>query len=123
MKEINPDAVAPPFSRYSHATVSSDGRFVFVSGAIGVAPDGSLPGDFEGQMRQLWPNLQTILEEAGSGLERILRMNGFLKNREDAGAFRTIREEVLSHRPASTVVIAELIDPAWLIEVEVIAEV
>ena len=50
-------------------------------------------------------------------------MNGFLKNREDAGAFRTIREEVLSHRPASTVVIAELIDPAWLIEVEVIAEV
>ena len=74
-------------------------------------------------MRQLWSNLQTILVEAGSGLERILRMNGFLKNREDAGAFRTIREEVLSHRPASTVVIAELIDPAWLIEVEVIAEV
>jgi len=50
-----------------------------------------------------------------------VRINGFLKRREDAVAFRVIRDEMVSQKPASTVVISELIDPSWLVEVEVMA--
>lgn len=122
IQTINPQSIAATFSAYSHGAIIPPGTgLVVTSGTIGVDLDGYVPPDFDAQCRLVWSNIAVILAEAGCGLNDIVRINGFLKRREDSGMFRDIRNEVISHAPASTIVIAELIDPAWLIEVEVMA--
>ncbi len=121
-QKLNPAGISAPVSAYSHGVVvPARSDIILTSGAIGVDKDGNVPDDFEAQCRLVWSNIEHILAEAGCGLESIVRINGFLKRREDAPAFRAIRDEMVPQKPAATVVISELIDPSWLIEIEVTA--
>ena len=54
-KALNPAHIAPPYKdRYSHAIeVSADSRMVFVSGTVGVKPDGTVPAEFAAQVAGL----------------------------------------------------------------------
>jgi len=62
LKTLNPVTVAPPFSAYSHAVEIPPGaRMLYVSGQLGVAPDGSVPADFAGQADQAFRNVLAIL--------------------------------------------------------------
>src|SRR5580658_284226 len=69
-----------PHSPYSHAVVANG--FVFVSGQIPVAPgSGSteVVGDtMQQQTRQVLRNVQTILEAAGSSLDRVVKVTVLL---------------------------------------------
>lgn len=119
---LNPASIAAPASTYSHGVLIPAGYDVLLtSGTLGIAPDGALAGDFEGQCRLAWSNIKAILQEGGFALEDIVKVNAFLINRNDRGTFRTVRDEHISHQPASTVVCADLLDSAWLLELEVIA--
>ena len=122
MKNVNPISIASPASNYSHAVVSAPRPLVFVSGTLGMEPDGALPESIEEQLSLAWRNVEAILSEAGSGLDRIVRINGFLADRAHTPAYRKIRDGLVSHAPASTLVICDLIDPRWLVEIEVVAE-
>ena len=69
-----------PHSPYSHAVVA--GGFVFVSGQIPVRPGGD-PTEVVGQTmqeqtRQALRNVQTILEAAGSSLEKVVKVTVLL---------------------------------------------
>ncbi len=69
-----------PHSPYSHAVVANG--FVFVSGQISVGPGGG-PTDIVGttmqeQTRQALRNVETILEAAGSSLDRIVKITVLL---------------------------------------------
>ncbi len=45
----NPETMAPPFSNYSHAVESTQNCHVlFISGQVGVNPDGSMAEGIEG---------------------------------------------------------------------------
>ena len=73
-----------PHSPYSHAVVANG--FVFVSGQIPVRPGGA-PTDVVGdtmqeQTRQALRNVQTILEAAGSALDRVVRVTVLLARPE-----------------------------------------
>jgi len=67
-------------SPYSHAVVANG--FVFVSGQIAVKPGGNpteVVGDtMQAQTRQSLRNVQTILEAAGSSLDRLLKVTVLL---------------------------------------------
>jgi 2-iminobutanoate/2-iminopropanoate deaminase len=67
-------------SPYSHAVVANG--FVFVSGQIAVKPGGSpteVVGDtMQEQTRQALRNVQTILEAAGSSLDRLVKVTVLL---------------------------------------------
>jgi 2-iminobutanoate/2-iminopropanoate deaminase len=67
-------------SPYSHAVVANG--FVFVSGQIAVKPGGNpteVVGDtMQAQTRQALRNVQTILEAAGSSLDRLLKVTVLL---------------------------------------------
>ncbi|MEU3188200.1 RidA family protein [Streptomyces sp. NPDC006923] len=88
--------------------------------------EGNLVGkeDAEAQVRQVYANLTTALEAAGSGLEHVVKLTVYLTDRGDLGAFRTVRDEHqdAENPPAcSLVMVAGLVHPDFRIEVDALA--
>jgi 2-iminobutanoate/2-iminopropanoate deaminase len=77
--ENAPEAIGP----YSQATVH-DGT-VYCSGQIGIVPGtGEFVGDeVEAQAEQVMKNLEAVLEEAGSGFDKVLKCSIFLASMDD----------------------------------------
>ena len=121
----DPFPVAEPFHGiYAHGVEAPAGaRTLFISGQVGVAPGGALASDFEGQCRQALANLLAVLRSADMGFSDIVRMSFFLTRPEDMAALVEIRKELLDGvRPAiTTVFVAGLVSPDWLVEVEATA--
>src|ERR1700712_3420278 len=71
---VQPESLRPPGGHYSHATVANG--FVFVSGQLPIAADGTrlVDAPFEAQARQVLDNLRTVLEAAGSGIDRLVQV-------------------------------------------------
>jgi enamine deaminase RidA (YjgF/YER057c/UK114 family) len=115
-----------PIVGYSRAVVVGDR--VFVSGTASIMPDGAEPPpDAYGQAKRCVEIIAAALEQAGASLEDVVRTRVYLvhtKDFEEVG--RAHGEAFAEIRPANTtVVIAELVDPRWLVEIEaeaVIAE-
>ena len=124
LKAHNPVTVAPPFSNYAHAVEApGNARWLYISGQLGVAKDGSVPDDFAGQAEQAFRNVIAILEEAGMAVTDIVRVNTYLTDSADIGDYRGIRDRMLNdHATASTMlVISALAAPKFKIEIEVAA--
>ena len=111
MKEIiatdrGPKAIGP----YSQA-IRANG-FVFVSGQIAFDPATSqlVEGDVAKQTERVLQNLKSIVEAAGSSLEKAVKCTVFLK---DMGDFAAMNEVYARHFPSapparSTVEVARL---------------
>jgi enamine deaminase RidA (YjgF/YER057c/UK114 family) len=108
---------------YSQAVeVGGAGRILYISGQIPVERDGEIPEGFEAQARLAWKNVERQLAAAGMRLENVLKHTTFLASRDFRDANRKVRQEVLGDlSPALTVVIAEIFDEAWLLEIEAVA--
>lgn len=78
-----PAAIGP----YSQAVVA--GGFVHCSGQIALDPatGARIEGDVTAQAEQVLTNLRAVLEAAGSGLDRVLKCQVFLK---DLGDFEAV---------------------------------
>ena len=107
---------------YSRAVVVPAGAArVLVSGSTAVV-DGVLQhaGDAHRQALTAWDVVEAALREAGSGLEHVVRSRMYVVGREHCDAVG--RAHVLrlgAAAPAATMVlVAGLIDPAMLVEVE-----
>jgi 2-iminobutanoate/2-iminopropanoate deaminase len=97
-------------------------ELLFVSGQIPVDVAGAVPEAFADQCRVVWRNVEAQLRAAGMGLADIVKVTTFLSDRAHAAENGTIRREVLAGlTPALTIIIAGIYDPAWLLEIEVIA--
>ena len=119
-----PTTVAPPFGAYSHGIeVPPNARWLYVSGQVGVQPDGRMADGIDAQIEWAYRNLLAVLEAAGMGPEDIVRLNQYLVRAADVAAIRTGRVKVLGDgKPASTLVVAAaLASPDWLVEVEAVA--
>jgi 2-iminobutanoate/2-iminopropanoate deaminase len=98
-------------------------RFVFVSGQIPVSDhhqDAS--ADFTEQCKAVWNNIKQQLEACNMKLTDIVKVTTYLADRKYREQNYTVRSEVLGdHSPALTIIIADIYDEAWLLEIEVIA--
>jgi enamine deaminase RidA (YjgF/YER057c/UK114 family) len=105
---------------YSRAIVS--GETCHVSGTTDAGPDGRSrhPDDPAAQARASWAIVEAALREAGFSLRDVVRTRTYVTRREDAPAVSAIHGELFRDvRPAATlVVVAGLIDPSLLVEVE-----
>jgi enamine deaminase RidA (YjgF/YER057c/UK114 family) len=103
---------------YSRAVVV--GRRVFVAGTAPVMPDGGdPPPDAYSQTKRCVEIVAAALEEAGAGLEHVVRTRLFLADRADGPEVLRAHAEAFGEiRPAATGVVVELLDPRWLVEVE-----
>jgi len=107
---------------YSHAVAA--GNLIFVSGQGPVAPDGSgiQRGTIEEEARLTLSNLKAILEDAGSGLDQVVKVNAYLADIENFAAFNDIYQEFFkSDFPARTCIQAGRLPFDIQIEVEAIA--
>lgn len=124
IEKLSVPAIAPPSSRFAHGVaVEGAGRILYVSGQLGVAPDGALEKGSEAQIERCWRNVLAILAEAGMGPANIVKVNGYLTRRDDVRAYRDIRDRMLGGvETASTlVVVSALVIPEAVAEIEVVA--
>ncbi len=97
------------------------GRHVHVSGTAPIPADGgaTAQGAYE-QARRCLEIVLAALEHAGAGPEQVVRTRTYLLDADDWREVGRAHGEVFGEvRPASTmVVVAGLLDPAWLVEIE-----
>ncbi|MBI3651921.1 MAG: RidA family protein [Acidobacteria bacterium] len=120
----NPSGVHAPLGLYSHVVSVPQGtELLFISGQIGVRPDGTTPATIGEQADQVFANLVALLNAHGLEPTDIVKLTTFMVAGQDGDAVRAARLKYLgAHRPASTAVfVSELVDPAWFVEVEAIA--
>jgi len=124
-KEIVRTEKAPaPFQGAPYNQAVKSGGLVFVAGQLGLRPGEQEmvgPGIAE-QTEQALANLRAILEEAGSGLENLVKTTVFLQDLGDFAAMNEVYARHVGDRPParSTVEVAGLPSGA-LVEVEAIA--
>jgi enamine deaminase RidA (YjgF/YER057c/UK114 family) len=97
--------------------------FVFVSGTVGRNPDtGDLPPDVESQCANALTIIGRALAQAGTDFAHVVRVTYYLPDRADfEPCWPQLRAAFGDNPPASTVIFADLIDPAMKIEIEVTA--
>jgi enamine deaminase RidA (YjgF/YER057c/UK114 family) len=113
-----------PFEKsvgYSRAVVEGD--WIFVAGTTGFDYEFmSIPEDLAEQVHQAFRNIAAALEQAGAMLTDVVRANYIVPQAEDWPQITPILGHYFGEiRPASTVIVAGLIDPRIRIEIEVTA--
>ena len=122
---IRTEAAPAPFQGAPYSQAIRNGDLVFVSGQLGLKPgDTAISGSIQDQTEQIFQNLKAILEEAGSGLDRIVKTTVFLT---DLGNFQEMNEVYARHvgedRPARSTVEISALPSGALVEIEAIATV
>jgi enamine deaminase RidA (YjgF/YER057c/UK114 family) len=96
------------------------GERVLVSGTGPVWPDGSCDPDPYVQARRCLVIAVTALAEVGAGVEDVVRTRMYVTDRDLWEPVAQAHGEVFGAvRPAATMVVVDgLVDPRWLVEVE-----
>ena len=119
-------AVSPFAEVMGYSRALRVGDHVYVSGTAPIMSDGGEPpADAYGQTRRCLEIVVAALAEVGAGPEHVVRTRVFLVRAEDADDVARAHGEVFREvQPASTMVVAgALLDPRWLVELEVDAVV
>ena len=122
---LDPDGIVTlGVPNYTHGMVSEGARrWLHLSGQVGVNPDGSTADGTLAQCRRALANVGALLEAGGMTPDDIVHMRIFLLDRGDIPALRQARGEFLGARviPSTLVLVSGLVDPAWKVEIEVVA--
>jgi 2-iminobutanoate/2-iminopropanoate deaminase len=123
---VRTEQAPAPFQGAPYSQAIKANGFVFCSGQLGLKPGHTdIAGDtIEEQTRQVLDNLEAILQEAGSGLDRLVKTTVFLQNLDDFQGMNSVYAERVGETPParSTVEVAALPSGA-LVEIEAIAVV
>jgi 2-iminobutanoate/2-iminopropanoate deaminase len=115
-----PKAIGP----YSQATIA--GGFLYTAGQIALDPATMVldDGGVAEQTERVFANLRAILDEAGTGLGRVVKATVYLQDMADFQAMNEVYARAFGdHRPArSTVAVAGLPKGAR-VEIDLVAEV
>ena len=112
-------------SIYSHAAkVTGGAHQLFISGQVGIAPDGTVPTGFAEQAELAMDNVEALLAKAGMDLKNLAKLNFYLIRHEDATLLTEIRQRRwASTQPAAVTAlfVSGLVRPELLIEIEAVA--
>ena len=97
------------------------GDRVFVAGTAPIMADGAdPPADAYGQTKRCLEIIEGALEQADSSLQDVVRTRVYLTDWASFDGFARAHGEAFSGvRPVNTTVVAALMDPRWLLEIEV----
>lgn len=96
---IATDGAPSPKVPISQATKA--GGFIFCSGAVPRDPVSGemVEGDIEVQTERVLKNLKTILEAAGSSMEKTVKVTVFLAERKDFPGMNRVFKRFFPHEP------------------------
>lgn len=100
VKTVDTDKAAAAVGPYSQAKIVGD--LVYTSGQIPINPaSGKIESeDVQDQTHAVVANLNAILEEAGSGLDQVVKATCFLTDMGDFQAFNEVYAEYFTSKPA-----------------------
>lgn len=97
---------------------------VYLAGQVAYGADGEVvgEGDCAAQTRQCFANISSILRKLGCEGAQLVSVTTFLANASDTAAFAAVRGELFpTDPPATTTVVAAMLDPRLLVEVQAVA--
>lgn len=126
VQTLNPDTLPAPFkNRFSHGKlVPADAEWLFTAGQTGRDLDGRIGDGIEEQADFAMRNLFNIVVEAGMSNADVIKMTIYYLDSAHLPIIVAARNRYFGEdfRPASTAVgIAALANPAYLVEVELVA--
>ena len=121
---VRTESAPAPFQGAPYNQAIKVGDLVFVAGQLALEPGHTeMVGDSIGeQTEQVLRNLRAILEEAGTGLDRLVKTTVFLTDLDDFQGMNEVYARHVGDRPParSTVEVSRLPSGA-LVEIEAIA--
>jgi 2-iminobutanoate/2-iminopropanoate deaminase len=122
---VRTEGAPAPFQGAPYSQAIKAGGFVFVSGQLGLAPGGSemVAATIGEQTEQIFDNLEAILTEAGSSLDRIVKTTVFLADLGDFQGMNDVyAQRVGEPPPARATIEVGALPSGALVEIEAIAE-
>lgn len=126
---LTPETVSAPVGPYSHSYAIDSGttRMIYVAGQCGTLADGSIAGDNDmfAQTHQMLLNIESILRANGASFADVIKTTTYLTDMERRSEVSLARKPFLpTPAPPSTLIeVSRLIDPDYLIEMEVVAAI
>lgn len=121
----DPDTLAPPIGRYSHLVrVPAGHDLVYISGQVGSTPAGELPESMYEQARNIFLNIEILLDDVGGTPRDLVKLLTFAVGDDLSGFYRARDEAYARWFPDvppcghSLAVVARLAAPGLLLEVE-----
>ena len=121
-QRINPKGLPTPMAAYSQ--VVRKGLIVSVAGMVSSDADGKVvgEGDIRAQTRQTLENMKKALAAAGASFSDVIKTTVFITDFANYKGMNEVYSEYFGqHPPARATVRADLVLPAWLIEIEALA--
>ena len=123
---INPPSLGEPVGPFARAVRIGDHVHVAGTSAIshlsGPLDQRPIPPDAETQARLTFANIERALEAAGLGLRDIYRMLVIVSEARHQAAVNRVRNEIFAEKAfISTAIVAGLLRPDMLVEIEVSA--
>ena len=121
MKFIASDNLPQAIGPYSPA-VKVNGM-IYTSAQVPVTLDGTMvERDIKVQTRQVLSNLRTLLEDAESGMDKVVKVNVYLENIEDFGVVNVLfAEAFVDHKPARSTISVKGLPKNAMIMIDAIA--
>ncbi|KAH7163157.1 YjgF/Yer057p/UK114 family, partial [Dactylonectria estremocensis] len=95
---------------------------IYCSGQIPLTPEGEfIQGTIGEKTRQCCKNLQAVIEEAGSSMPRVVKVNIFLSDMDHFADMNAEYEKWFSHKPARSCVAVKTLPKNVDVEIEAIA--
>jgi 2-iminobutanoate/2-iminopropanoate deaminase len=124
LKIYNPSSLGPAIAPYSQAVVANG--FAYLAGQVGLDKDNNVvaPGDIREQTRVTIERIRKILAEFDAELTDIVSATVFITGLEHFAGFNEAWAEAFGdHRPARATVVAGLLLPGLVVEIQAVAAV
>ena len=129
---IEPPEIAQPAANYAHAVMAIDAsRILHTAGVVPVRTDGTVPEDITEQAEVIWTNIEAILKNASMKTSDVVSVTTYMVaktthdkvSKLDFEKIMKVRDSAMGeHIAASTLlVVAQLAQPAWKIEIAIVA--
>jgi enamine deaminase RidA (YjgF/YER057c/UK114 family) len=127
---LNPDTLGIPKGPYSRAMRVQASEFLFIAGMAASDPDGNVvaAGDFDGQCKQAFANIEAALRAAGAGWGNVVQFTSYLVDRADQPKFSAWRQHHFPamfpnkiYPPNALLIVSGLAHADYRIEVQAIA--
>ena len=103
------------------------GDLIYTSGHVAMDEAGNVaaPGDCAAQADLIYQRLSELLEQAGSDMQNVVKITAFLTRADDYPEYNAARHRWFPENPpaSSSVIVAELVRPGLVLEIEAVASV